>query len=113
MFIPNLYCTITKAGSVNVYGEEQPGLTTPARCAIVKLLGREEKTSVRADSSASRGNAQEVTADAVLLFPPNTVIGMDDKITVVGQTLRVSGIWPRHDLRGRLDHYQVEAMKWA
>lgn len=113
MFIPNLYCTITKSGSTDVYGQTTLGEIFPTKCSVVKLMTRLEKTSVRADSSASRGNAEETTASARLLFSKTTDIREGDKVDVLGQSLRVTVVFPRLDVNGVLNHYQVDADVWA
>ena len=80
MFIPNLHCSITKQGVTDLYGQTTEGETIQSKCAIVKLIARNEKTSVRADSSASRGNAAEITSDARLLFSDSSDIEIGDKV---------------------------------
>lgn len=111
--IPNIDCTIVKAGTFDVYGQPQLGEVIETRCSIVKLVSAREKTSVRADSSASRGNAVEIVADARLLFPVGSDIVNGDKVVVAGVSLRVDSVFPRHDIYGVLDHIQVDANIWA
>jgi hypothetical protein len=114
MLRPNLHCTITKAGETyDGYGRPVLGKTVRSLCSVVKLMNSAEKTSVRADSSASRGSAAEITADARLLFSPLTNITVGDKVIVAGFELRVMNVAPRFDVHSRLDHYQVDANVWA
>jgi hypothetical protein len=108
MFKPTISCKIFREVATNLYGEPTLKKSFPAKCAIVKLLLRTQKTSVRADSSGSRGAAQETIADAVLLFAPMTSVEMDDVIQVAGAQLRVTGRFPRYDLNGDFDHWQIE-----
>lgn len=112
MFIANVDCTIAPHAGNDVYGKPKHGAPVKARCAMVKMAYDEKKTSVRADSSASRGNAEEIVADARLLFIKTTVIQMDDLVTVAGYQLRVIGVFPRYTVQGRLDHWQVDCSIW-
>lgn len=113
MLIPNITCNVTKRLGTDVYGQEQMGTAVVTKCAIVKLLSAKMKTSVRADSSASRGNADEVVADARLLFLPQTDVAEGDEVNVAGFRLKVVGIFPRYNMPGKLDHWQVDADIWA
>ena len=114
MFIPNLTCSITKSdGGFDRYGQPIPGRTFTSKCSIVRLRVEDEKTSVRSDSSATRGMARENVADARLMFPANTDIEMGDRIDIQGVSLRTMSVFPRHAVSGKFDHYQVDAMIWS
>jgi len=82
-------------------------------CAVVHLIGQVAKSSVRTDQSGSRGNAEEKTDQAVILFPIGVSIKTDDKFEIAGETLRVVGIEQRFDVIGRLDHYEVTLERFA
>lgn len=112
MFQPNLDCTIQRSGAVDLYGNNALLPAVHSRCSVVKLLQREVNVTVRADSSASRGFAQEIVVDSVLLFLPSTEIKINDVVTVFGVSVIIVGLFPRHDVRGRLDHLQAEGMRW-
>ena len=77
---PTNDCLVTKRGGTDLYGKEVAGATFKARCSIVKLALASVKTSVRADSSGSRGNAEETTAGARLLFLPRAGIDIGDRL---------------------------------
>jgi len=114
MFKPNLTCRIQIAsGKSDVYGQPIPGSYVTERCAVVKLEMSNEKTSVRADSSASRGNAIEEEAVSVILLTTETKANKDDLIEVAGVKLRIVARQPRFDVSGRLDHYEVRATMWS
>jgi len=51
-------------------------------------------------------------ADARLLFLPGEAIKVNDVVVVAGISVRVTGIFPRHDIGGRHDHNQVDAELW-
>ena len=77
------------------------------RCAILRALQSTAKSSVRADSSASRGAAWEITCDYLLLFTPTTQCGFDDMLTVDGMRLKVKSKRAQYSVTGVLDHYEV------
>lgn len=112
LFRPNLDCVVVQSSGKDVYGQPKPATRFKERCAVVRLQTTSLKSSVRADSSASRGSAQELVADTLLLLSKNTHARIDDVIEVAGKKLRVIGIHPRYDLLGALDHHEVEAMTW-
>jgi len=116
MFTPNLDCLIFQSdGGTTVYGQPMPNVAAPIpeRCAIPKMSELMQKSAVRADSSASRGAALELTVDAILLLTKNTQAQIDDVIEVIDLQLRIIGKYPRFDVTGRLDHYQVAARFWS
>jgi hypothetical protein len=114
MFKPNLRCRIQIASGKNdVYGQPIPGRFVNERCAVVKMEISNEKTSVRADSSASRGNAIEEEVVSIILLTSKTQANKDDIIEVAGVKLRIVARHPRFDVTGRLDHYQISATMWS
>jgi hypothetical protein len=108
MFIPNAKGMLTRRLGRNVYGEATFYPAIPVPCAIVDNLDQVAKTPVRADSSASRGAAEETTATVKILFPANVVIGKDDTFTIAGLSLRVIAVQQRFSVHGVLDHREVD-----
>lgn len=113
MYIPKNRCVITKAVGTNVFGQEQPGATVKERCAIVAIISNDKKTSVRSDSSASRGNANELLYDAVILVGPRSRAEMHDVMTVNGFKMKIMTVQPRYNIDGVLDHYQLDLQIWT
>lgn len=114
MYRPNRTCVINvSSGKTDVYGQPLPARKVKEQCAIVKLDIKSAKTPVRADSSASRGNAREIHTDAVILFGPKTVANIDDVVELGLETVRIMEKHPRYNLRGELDHYEMHAMTWS
>jgi hypothetical protein len=113
MLRPHTPCTITPAGGYDIYGQESSGVPYESVCAVVKVQTRHDKTAVRADSSASRGYADEPTVDARLLFKPDTPIKRGDKVVFMGIAVQVIEVMPRTGLYGVLDHYQVDGVAWV
>lgn len=113
MFKPNIDCTIEVAnGETDLYGQPLPSRLVRERCAMVKLDLRNVKSAVRADTSASRGSARELHADSKFLLTPKTAANIDDIIHVSGYSLKIISKFPRLDVQGKLDHYEVDAMIW-
>lgn len=114
MFRPNQNCQIQKSsGKTDVYGMPVPGQKVNERLAVIELNLMAVKSSVRADSSASRGNAQEMEVSSKFLLAKNTVADIDDILIYGGNSFRVVSIFPRHDLQGRLDHHEVTCTYWS
>jgi hypothetical protein len=97
----------------DLYGVRIYGPYTTVPFAIVKLERSSEKTSVRTDSSASRGSAQEILADARFLFPKNVIVQEGDRVEFGDFKLTVVSVWPRYRVTGELDHWQVDCNIWS
>lgn len=113
MFRPNLTCDVAVMTGQDLYGKRTYGDWVAKRFAIIKLEQSTDKTSVRTDSSASRGSAKEILADARFLFPKDVVLKEGDRIRFGNFTLTVKSVWPRHRVTGELDHWQVDCDIWA
>lgn len=111
MVIFGVNCIVVKQGGHDTYGEKIAGARHPEKCAVVKLESIQTKTTVRVDSGATRGGAEESTAAAVLLLKPNSKVEIDDTIEMPGSglVLRVMKKRFRYNVVGRLDHFQIEA----
>lgn len=107
MFVPNIDCTINKLIGTDAYGQEQFGTSIRERCAIVKLKSVKDRTTVRADSSASRGHAWEWISESKILLRSTTAAEVGDKIIIFGMPVRILSSFPRHSVTGKLDHYEV------
>lgn len=108
MFLPNTYGMLSRKLGTNVFAEQTFGAAVKTPCAVVHLQAIDVKSPIRADSSASRGNADEMTEMAKILFPRNIVLHIGDKFTIQGLSLEISKIEPRLDVLGNLDHYEVD-----
>lgn len=113
MFRPNQNCVIRKQDGHDMYGMPKPGAKKKERCAIVRLKQLNDKSSVRADSSASRGNAREIEASVLILLQPNTIAEIDSIIEIFGDRYRIMSMNPQFAISGRLDHYEVECDYWS
>lgn len=113
MLRPHTRCTVTPTGGYDIYGQEKPGIPYDTLCAVVKIQARDEPSSVRTDSSGSRGYADETKVQARLLFLPTEKLNRGDKVELIGLSIRIIEIMPRIGLSGVLDHYQVDGEIWA
>lgn len=113
MFKPNVHCTITRLESkYTLYGEQKEERSWRSMCGVVKLRMIDQQTTVRADSSASRGFAEESVADARLMFLPSSDITEGDIIEVDGRKVKVAIVHPRFSVTGRLSHKEVDCTAW-
>lgn len=113
MFRPNLTITLRRIGQdFDVYGHAQLLPAETMRCAVIKLRDKSQQTTVRADSSGSRGFGDERVVESKLLLPISSRIKAGDVLTVDGLDLQVDVVHPRHRATGVLDHYEVECVAW-
>jgi hypothetical protein len=112
MIKPNVSCVIVKKGETDMFGKPTEGARIKTKCNVVKLIVTNDKSTVRADSSATRGRAHEETSTSVLLFYPKSGIAMGDMVEVAGINLEVNSIHTRFDVRGNLDHLEVGLVVW-
>lgn len=109
----NQDCIIRKLTSLDVYGQSVLGAPKKERCAVVKLRKELQHTTVRADSSQSRGHGDEFVATNKILLDSKTAGVLGDQLTVNGYQVRIMSADPRFDASGKLDHYEVTGELWA
>ena len=107
MMIPNNKGLLSARLGQNVYSQFAYAAPITVPCAIVHLKQKIAKTSVRVDQSASRGNTEEDTIVANILFPKTVVIREDDKFQIAGLTMRAVNVEQRFNVLGQLDHFEV------
>lgn len=114
MFRANIRCIIESAnGEHTIYGAPKPRFKKSERCAVVRMNMQQEPTSVRADSSASRGQAEQRISDAEFLLTINTVAEIDDLFSIGDFKFLIIAKEPRFNVFGRLDHYQIQCAVWG
>lgn len=111
---PRNICFIRrKSTSYDDFGRPIVGASsTKARCSIVHLWNETDATSVRHDTSASRGRAEEAMADVRILLLPNQAVSTGDVIEVEQKSadnviFEVRRIFRRPDVHGRIHHIDV------
>jgi hypothetical protein len=105
---PRTPCLLREPQGRDLFGQTTLGPARPAVCAVVKFEIGADKTSVRTDSSATRGNAEEITAAARLLFPPLFRPSLGTVVELHGNRVEIKSVHPRLTVTGQLDHYQVD-----
>ncbi|CAO3459770.1 hypothetical protein [Azospirillum argentinense] len=103
-------CQIIPAGLFDEYGTPALGAAQDALCAVVKFDLAAAKTSVRTDSSASRGTAEEIVPAIRLLFPTLYPIRIGDRVRLFGALVEASSVQPRLAVSGEHDHNQVDCI---
>lgn len=112
LFRPNTTCVLIKNSGYNMYGEPIREERITEKCALLNAGLSMKKSSVRADSSASRGNALETTADYWLILMPDTKAELDDLIEIHGVQVKINQLIPRYSLRGQHDHTEALCSMW-
>lgn len=113
MYRPNQNCVIRAADTNDVFGQPVPGPKKKERCAIITHLISGKKTTVRTDSSASRGSAREIDASLVILLSPKTVANIESIVEVLGKRFRITSKETRLAISGRIDHYECRGDYWS
>lgn len=111
--IPNTSGQLSHKTGHDGYGQAAYSAPLTVPCAVVTMTQKTKKTPIRADSSASRGAAEERLSIAKILFPTNVTIGQEDRFDILGASLRVIAVQPRNDVLGVLDHYEVDFEAWV
>jgi hypothetical protein len=109
---PNEVVMHKTAIGYNEHGQPAFDAGRKIKCRVVRYRKSSVKTSVRADSSASRGRAEEILYDAIVLFDHNSSVAIDDLIVIFGETMRIEVIEPRLNVAGKLDHYETKLNAW-
>jgi len=109
MFRPNQTCDWHRSAGRNKYGEESYADPVKIGFSPVRLTRRLEKTSVRADSSASRGQSDQTTVEALILVEKRAGarMSMEDVLVINGNTYTIKSIEKRTNVWGLLDHWEI------
>jgi hypothetical protein len=115
MIFPSVPCKIISLSTdIDDYGQLVFSSPIDALCSVVKLSVSSQKTSIRTDSSGSRGHAKEIQAAARLLFKPFVKLKPDDRVEINGIYLRVIEINTRYQTFFSIpDHLQVDLDIWV
>ncbi|MBX5130822.1 hypothetical protein HJB53_30490 [Rhizobium lentis] len=106
MFTPNRTGSLMRKTGRNLEGEETYGDPVAIGLSIVNLATSSQKTSVRSDSSASRGQADEMAAERGKILTKET-LAVDDLLSLSGSVFRVLGAHPRYTVLGAFDHNEI------
>lgn len=109
MFNPNSKCLLRRFSGRDKYAQETFAAAEPIGYSPVRLQGQVEKSSVRADSSASRGQAEIQTGTYKILVDKSVAgLRIDDRLEIDGAAFRIASIHPRYRVMGGLDHFEVD-----
>lgn len=109
MFQPNAMGKLARVTGRDLYARVTYGEDADCPFGRVNMAIGAQKTSVRADSSASRGSADEIAAQrAKILVPAFVEMSIEDRFTADGRVFKISVIHPRFSIAGDLDHYEVD-----
>ena len=112
MFSPNTTGVLYRKTGKDLYSAPTYGAARTVGCSIIHRNPKIAKTPVRADSSASRGNAEEELSISKILFPKTIRPVDEDKFVISGIALRVIGVQERRNVFGEVDHYEVDFGLW-
>jgi hypothetical protein len=113
VFIPNRTCHIRRKGPADLYGQYSYGDKEAIRFALVRFDTKTEDSTVRADSSATRGNIQEFHASGRILVAKKHVPKHGDIVIVDNKVFNIKEVEPRYNVQGQLDHYECDLEKTA
>jgi hypothetical protein len=109
MFQPNLVGKLARLAGRDVHNRATYTAPTDCPFGAVNLDVGAQKTSVRADSSASRGSADEIAAmRAKILVPSWIAIAIGDKFEFDGMTFQIANRHTRRSVTGAIDHIECD-----
>ena len=108
MFRPNLNGYILFVSGRDLHGRETYSAPVPCPFAAIDLATRAQRTTVRADSSASRGAADETVSGARIMIVNYVAPRIGDRFTYGDAAWKIVMVHPRRSVFGGLDHYECE-----
>lgn len=107
MFEPNLTGQLSRVVGRDVHARATYSDPTDCPFAIVNMDIGAAKTIVRADSSASRGSADERAAmRAKILIAPYVEVKIGDRFEFDGLAFVISSRHVRRSVMGNVDHFE-------
>lgn len=114
MFIPNTIGSLARFTGFTLDGMPNFATAVDVKCAVVRLAEADQKTSVRTDSSASRGSGEEtVVKNGKILFPVSVNPNAGDKFTIYTVSMRIMSVEPRIAVTGKQDHWECVLEFWS
>lgn len=107
MFQPNMVGKLSALTGRDAYAREIYADPIDCPFGAVNLEVGTQKTNVRADSSASRGSADEIaTMRAKILVVPYVNINIGDRFELDGIRYRIQSKHTRRSIMGTIDHFE-------
>lgn len=113
MIIPTLAIKVFKQTGMDLYSQPVYAAPFTEKVAPVKLNFQQRSTSVRTDAAGSKSRAAEDNAQVTVLALPTSRIELDDKLVIMGNSLRVVDVHARYTVTGKLDHLEVKCDAWV
>lgn len=109
VFRPNQMGVLRKKLSRDVRGQITYGLARPCPFGVINMEIGALKTSVRADSSASRGSADETVAErAKILIAKQVDVAVSDRFEFDGLVFEIAARHVRRSVSGAIDHFECD-----
>lgn len=109
MFTPNLLGEIKGKTGRDLHGRHVLGPSSPCPFAPINLNIGAIRTSVRADSSASRGSADQQAAEkASILIGYAIKVSIGDIFSFNSIDYEITAVHPRYAVDGFYDHSECE-----
>lgn len=108
MYRPNTTCKYYTLSGRDVRSKPTYSAASVVPCSVVSFDLASKRTSVRTDTSGTRGRTDELSGVARFLFPKTFQPVKGDVVEKQGLWLEVIEIHPRFDVMGSLDHIEVD-----
>jgi hypothetical protein len=112
MFLPNRICHIRRKGQSDAYGQYSYGAKEAIHFALVRFDTKIEDSTVRADSSATRGNIKEYHASGRILVHKRHSPLHGDLVIINKRVFNIKEVEPRYNVLGQLDHWECDLEKF-
>ena len=103
-------CLVSRPAGFNGFGQPIVGTPVKTKCAVVKHEIAAQQSTVRADSSSTKGHATEEIANFIGLFPTQYIIKLNDIVELYGVKFKVTSIEAKVSVMGKVDHNEVKGM---
>lgn len=112
-FIPTLKVNVEKQDGYSETGK--PVFARAGRVGIspVRLESEYIETSIRTDKSGTKGRAEETVMKGRVLVEKTADIAKGDLLVIYADRWKIESIYPRHDMDGSINHFQVDLSAWA
>ena len=104
MFRPNQTGRLERLTGRDQHSRPTYAAAVPLPHAVIHLNDKNQKTSVRADSSASRGAADEVVVDGKILVAKSLQVARGDRVHVGDGIYAIMATHKRWTVFGLFDH---------
>lgn len=113
MFIPNRIAYLRrKSKNADMYGQYSYGQKEAVHYALVRYDTSIQDSTVRADSSATRGNIKEFHASGRILMHKMHNPTYGDVVVVEKRVFVIKEVEPRFNVLGILDHWECDLEKF-